>query len=86
MDDSADFWLIFVEEGQPNAADVGHFMFLYGGVYAVAVNQLSFGDVPEWQSSLPVLEKRLRRHLDSLALIDTGTLFRTGLPPAMGLA
>ena len=65
MDDSAR--LIFVEEGQPNAADVGHFMFLYGGVYAVAVNQLSFGDVPEWQSSLPVLEKRLRRHLDSLA-------------------
>ena len=82
MDDSAR--LIFVEEGQPNAADVGHFMFLYGGVYAVAVNQLSFGDVPEWQSSLPVLEKRLRRHLDSLALIDTGTLFSQDFH-AMGL-
>ena len=77
MNDSAR--LIFFEEGPPDAADVGHFMFLYGGVYAVAARQLSFGDVENWQSSLPVLENRLRRHLDSLALIDTGVLFSQDL-------
>ena len=82
MTDSAR--LIFVEGGQPDAADVGHFIFLYGGVYAAANIQLSFGDVPEWQSRLPVLEEGLRHHLDSLTLIDTEALFSQDFH-AMGL-
>ena len=70
--------LIFVDEGQPDVADVGHFMFLYGGVYAAAVSQLHRRDV-ERRLGLPLIEKRLRRHLDSLALIDTGALFSQDL-------
>ena len=73
MTDSAR--LIFVEGGPPDAADVGNFIFLYGGVYAAANIQLSFGDVPEWQSRLPILEEGLRHHLYSLTLIDTEALF-----------
>ena len=71
--------LMFVEEGQPDAADVGHFMFLYRGAYAAAAGQLRAADRKLWHERLPALEKRVRTHLEGLDLTEMGRLFSADL-------
>ena len=76
MSDSAR--LTFAEEGRPDAADVGHFMFLFRGVYAAAT-QLPASNLKSWQERLPELAQRLRSDLASLELTETAVLFSENL-------
>lgn len=67
--------LKFYEEARPDAAEVGHFMFLYGGVYAAAVGQLRPPDRKQWVDRIDKLEQRLRAHLKALEVTKIDELF-----------
>jgi hypothetical protein len=71
--------LTFVEEGRPEATEVGHFMFLFRGVYAAAATTLPASELKQWQTRLPALEQRLRKELASLQLTETSALFSNAL-------
>lgn len=71
--------LRFVDDGEPDPADVGHFMFLFRAAYAAAVGRLRPADQSSWPVKLPSLELRLRTYLEGLDLADTTGLFSAEL-------
>ncbi len=65
--------LTFTNQSPPDAADVGHYLFLFRGVYVAAILRPGFANRPVGR--LPELDQRLRRYLQQLDLDAVGALF-----------
>lgn len=73
------FKLKFPDFGALDAAELGHFLFLFRGAYASCTNILKDRDLKQLPSKR--LEDKIRQHLRSLNISDIDALFSRELGP-----